>query len=450
MKQVDADAEMQALLTSLQAEDSIRYEMISSLQSIDFGVAPFRKAYSIICELAATSHSLPNTDVFLRLPNLPEEVVNFLGRPHISPLRSIEDVKHLVKILVYYRNVRTCHSFIAEITNKFVGDSPPDMDSVKSDMEKTLFKLQEGEDRAPIYHMGKGHNSDDIFNRLMLKDAGDIIPSTFNNFDKIAGGWGRTNFVSFAAPAKGGKSILTQNVCIRQYMMLCQDVLMIPLEMDEIESIERVMSCLTGINNEKFRLGKLTEYEVQVANAAWKAFKEHGEKNGCRFTIWPSTSLNINEFISITKPMRYNVAAIDYINLMDVPGSERMPEYQKISILGKELKKAAKMLKCLVIAPTQLNDDETLRYSKALREHCNNVWTWVMDEEARLTKTIRVNQMVSRSWAPFSFLLEIDMDTSIIKDSKLSISDFDNRDVGDKDNSHKFKKRKGSSRMNNL
>lgn len=449
MKLANVDAEIQSIISVLQSEDEkVRHEILSRLTLKHFGLEESKNAYSLLCKSITDNGSIPTIDMFTKLPGLSESALNLIKNPNVRAIHNTNDVDHLVSILDYHKKGRAAYDLSLKVSTTLSTDSP-EMEDVIRNIESTLFEMNEGIDKSEIYHIGQGHNSDHIADAILNQDRRfNIVRSTYENFDSVAGGWGGTDLVGLAAPPKSGKSILALNILIRMYIMNNTDVLYIPLEMDEIESTQRLLSCISGVPYDKIRLQTYSEFEKQNIVKCWQAFQDHGTQNGCRFTIWPPSTLTVSEFKMMVKPFKYKVSCIDYINLMELEGGDRgIQDVQKLNTLGRLLKQATKELGQLIVCPTQLNDDGQIKYGRSLKEHANNVWYWTYDEESALTKQVRINQMVSRSWAPFSFLLEADFTTCNFKDSKMKLSDFESAtSVGD--NSSKFKKRKNHKDLN--
>jgi len=113
--------------------------------------------------------------------------------------------------------------------------------------------------------------------------------------------------------------------------------------------------------------------------------------------------------------MGYAVVVIDYLNLLIDPNNNDQ-EWLRLGNFARDLKIMTKEIDALVIAPTQMNMDGEIRYSKAIKEHANTVWTWVYGEEEVGTHIITINQPAVRGWSPFKFQLKEDFERMSIKD----------------------------------
>jgi replicative DNA helicase len=296
------------------------------------------------------------------------------------------------------------------------GSKKPDMKEIIATIEKTLADLNQGASEQKITSIGKNHDAEYLIEELLNGELPRLIPSTFVNFDIKVGGFGFTDFVILASHAKGGKSMIALNMLIRMYLQQNLDVCIVSMEMKDVEIRDRLISCLTNIDHSKIRTKTLNKLEREKCALEWKKFREHGEKNNCRFTIWDTVpGMTTSEIKLQLKNRGYSVICIDYINLMEA--AERgLPDWQRLSVIARELKQATKELGALIIAPTQMNDDGDVRYSKALKEHANTIWRWWFKEEQRNTHLIKIDQLVVRGWEAFSFMLRENFGCSQIED----------------------------------
>jgi replicative DNA helicase len=417
MKTWKLEAEVQAMLSVLQSPDEVKNTLVSLLTEEHFAYDQMVLSFDVYSKLIKKTTQLPSMETFMQSPGVTAEAIEALKLQGVSPITKVDDAHHLVGVLNYYRKARKALELAMTITAKMKpADALPNMDDLVLDMEKALTSMNQGANEQKIIHIGKGHNSDYLLEELLNGEQPKLIPSTFTNFDIKVGGFGCTDFVILASHAKGGKSLTSLNMIVNQYRLHNLNVVLVSMEMRDFEVRDRLMSLLTGIEHTKIRTKTLNKLEQEKCRVEWQRFKEHGEKNNCRFTIWDTVpGLTTAEVKLHLKNRGYDVICIDYINLMEA--AERgLPDWQRLSVLGRELKQATKELTALIIAPTQMNDDGDVRYSKALKEHANTIWRWFYKEEQRATHLIRVDQLVVRGWEAFPFMLREDMSRSLIMD----------------------------------
>ena len=426
MRILSPESETKAILSLLLADKEVQSNLISKLAKEHFGFDQMNICFDLISKAAASSN-IPSLDIFMQYPQLTQEAKDILGSPTTGPVASVEDAEELVKILEYWRRFRCCYELTLSLSGKMKGETPPEIVELISEVEKSLGSLRTVDDAKKTWHMGMGHNSDELIENMLNDEKPRLIPSTFSNFDDKVGGFGSQDLVILASHAKGGKSIVALNMLINQYLKFNLNVIIFSLEMRAWELEERIMSCLTGIDHEKFRQKTLSAMEKTIARQAWDNFKEHGISNNCRFTMKDTTSLSVAEFKLEVKNRGYQVACIDYINLMNIPNQKsNLQDPERISILGKDLKQATKECDLLIMAPTQMNEDGGLRYSKSLLEHANTVWRWYSKDEAtRISHQIKVIQEVVRGWAPFPFMIREDFVRCQVFDGSLVVPEED-------------------------
>jgi replicative DNA helicase len=425
MRLLDPQSEIKTIISLLDnGNNEVQSTLLSKLAQEHFAFDQMNLCFKLITAIAATS-SIPNLHLFLLHPQLPQEAKDILQTTALETVRSPEQALELIGILEYWRKLRRSYELTTTLAAKMKGETPPEINDMLGEIEKALGDLRTVDDAKKTWHVGLGYNSEELIKGIMSVEKPKLIPSTFNNFDSKTGGFGSQDFFVVASHAKGGKSIMSLNMCVNMYLKFNLNIIMFSLEMRAWEVTERIMACLTGIEHGRFRQRLLNDVERRLAEKSWRDFNEHGLKNNCRFTLKDTTSLTVPEFKLECKNRGYDVACIDYINLMRIPNQKgTMQDWERISVLGRDLKEATKECNLMIMAPTQMNDDGQLRYSKALLEHANTVWTWTSkDEETRATHQLKINQPVVRGWAPFQFMLREDFERCQVFDGAMTVQD---------------------------
>ena len=429
MKIIRPKSETRAVITCLQGNNKVKTELLGKLTADHFGYRPMNSAFKVIERMMIKSAAdLPSMETFLESPDLTQETADLLKSSEVSPITSVDDAKRIVDILEHYRVIRRFFQFSKETISELEGATSVDIPALMGDMEMCLSDMRSDADEAPLYHVGKGAEeaeSDELMSEVFSSDLPKLIPTNFDNFDRVAGGFGYTDLFIPASHKKGGKSILTLNMTANMYQLNNVDVIYIPLEMNKQETAERLISLLSGVEHTNIKLKKTSSVEISAMQKAWRKFKAHGIKNNCRFTVWPAAHVTVAQLRLKLKPFKYRVIVIDYINLLDHPQADKLQEWQKLNELARELKLLTKDLNALIIAPTQMNEDGTLRYARGLAEHANTVWTWNYGEEEQGTHIITIDQPAVRGWAPFKFQLREDFSRMVISDHLGGDPNFD-------------------------
>lgn len=430
MKIIKEKAEIKAILSLLEGSDDVKVQLLNDLTEDHFGYRPMRNAFNSIAELLRSSAlDLPTMETFLNHPGLTQEAIDILKNPTMSPTRKKSDAGRLFEFLEEYRKVRSLYSFVKDTSATLAQKKRTDVEELITDMEETLLDMRSDAHEVKMFHAGRGEDSDDMVEEAFNDEMPLLVPSTFKNFDRVTGGFGANDLVILASHMKGGKSIMALNMTVEMYLQEGIDVVYIPLEMSKEETVQRLLSKISTVEQQKIRTKTWNPMEKEQCSKAWRAFKKHGQKNDCRFTIWPIASLTVSQLKMTLRPMGYKVIVIDYLNLLIDP-MKTDQEWLRLGNFARDLKLLTKEMNALIIAPTQMNMDGEIRYSKAIKEHANTVWTWVYGEEEHGTHVITINQPAVRNWAPFKFQLKEDFERMSITDHHSSM-DFDDEDFAD-------------------
>lgn len=191
---------------------------------------------------------------------------------------------------------------------------------------------------------------------------------------------------------------------------------MFSLEMTTDELLLREIARRANMSMTKLISGQLLRSEKIKA---YKKFKEQHRKyqrDDKRITfLAPDEDIAIEEALYMLKPYGYDVIIIDYITLLKGSGGER--QAQALSEISRFCKLYAKANKCVVIMLCQFDSkDAVVRYSRAIREHANNMWVWVRDAKAMETHILTIMQQKARNQRMFIFQLYEDFDKMRVKD----------------------------------
>lgn len=440
-------AEIRAIVTALSAPlPELRTAVLARLDSTHFAYTSMREAHERLMQVLKAASSIPSKEVFLGDTALSTETVEALSGDDILPVATQDDLDHLVHQLNEAKQFRTAHMISLGITTalKREKSTVPDVTAL---VEQGLLELRsKGAADIAIYHSGTVNNSDDVVRGLLdPTDNSSIIPSCFANFDSKTGGHRRGDLVVIASHYKGGKSIMKLNMLHNMYKFHNLSTLDLTMEMGVDEETARLLSLMSGVDFSRIYRHKqeeMTYDEVKRINAAWAKHKAHGEENNCRFSIYPAANMTIQQLELMIKPFKYDVVAIDYVNLLRPEGGAKdHGEVQMLSAHYKALKLMAKNLNCLVIALTQL-DKATgdIRYAKVAKEDANNVWSWMYGESEQAHHVLKIKQLAARSHQPFTFYLRENFETMEITDYDGDIPEDEDLGDGKKDDAFDGKK----------
>ena len=180
----------------------------------------------------------------------------------------------------------------------------------------------------------------------------------------------------------------------------------VPLEMTEIESLARISANVSGMDITKILLKKLTNNERKKIFKSMMDYAQELKKNETRYTIFsPPEDMTAEEILLTLKPYGYRVVIIDYISLLK--GVDSDDAWQQLGKVARFCKIWAKNNNMIVVLLAQVNQDGMLRYAKAIGEHANNFWSFVVTEETREQGILPVKQMKARNQQMFNFELAL-------------------------------------------
>lgn len=407
MKLYSVDLEMGALLTALKSKDKINRAKFWAKLNEDFFHDDVTKSIYKRIKKINSKGEFPEFDDLIVDPLLSEETREELSTADVKVRNSESGIKKLYNKLDEYRKVRLIY-FNAQQILKTLDNETVDVDNLVSSLLNTTTKVaiaNVAEDDQLV--MGVQSNSKKFLDNVLNKGKLDAVPTGFYTFDERNLGllWG--SLVTLAATSGGGKSLMAVQLGIN-IARAGKRVRLVPLEMTKEECYARVISNISGITMRKIMNGKLTDNERKKINKKWKAFEKECKKLGGRFTIWdPEEDLTMEDVLNISKPYNDDVIIIDYIGLLS--GVDGDDAWQALGRVARYAKIWAKNNKKIVVLAAQLSDDGQIRYSKAIKEHSNLMWTWTYGDENRESGVIDIVQQKARNQDPFDFQLGIDM-----------------------------------------
>ena len=407
MKLYSVDLEMGALLTALRSKDKINRAKFWAKLNEDFFHDDVTKSIYKRIKKINSKGDFPEFDDLIVDPLLSEETREELSTAEVKVRNSESGIKKLYNKLDEYRKVRLIY-FNAQQILKTLDNETVDVDSLVSSLLNTTTKVaiaNVAEDDQLV--MGVQSNSKKFLDNVLNKGKLDAVPTGFYTFDERNLGLLYGSLVTIAATSGGGKSLMAVQLGIN-IARAGKRVRLVPLEMTKEECYARVISNISGITMRKIMNGKLTDNERAKINKKWKAFEKECKKLGGRFTIWdPEEDLTMEDVLNISKPYNDDVIIIDYIGLLS--GVDGDDAWQALGRVARYAKIWAKNNKKIVVLAAQLSEDGQIRYSKAIREHSNLMWTWTYGDENRESGVIDIVQQKARNQDPFDFQLGIDM-----------------------------------------
>ena len=138
----------------------------------------------------------------------------------------------------------------------------------------------------------------------------------------------------------------------------------------------------------------------------------------------------MQELLTLIEPYGDKVVFVDYIGL--VGGVDGDDFWRKLGSAARYCKRWAEAHNNIVVLLAQLSDEGVVRYSRALKEHSDGMWSWVAGQEERESGIMTIIQQKARTvGSPADFMLKFDFPHMLVDD--LAEEDLDKGEEEDKD-----------------
>lgn len=402
---------MTALRTICESpNEKAKAKLLSLLTKDHFYYETAQKTFDRLVRLLRRNSEVPDWTDLTTDAVLPEAVRSELdGYASIKVSDNSGRIKRLYEQLDSYRKMRILF-FESERVLQALDKDSVDIDKLLTSMADQLVKAQAAEiTEDDIVTIGHNSTSSKAFEELINKPVNDVVPTGFNAWDNRNGGFFNGGLIIVAATSGGGKSAMINQLCINMSKG-GRKVCLVPLEMTRREMMARVAANVTGMNVKKFLIDKLTSREERVARKKWSEFEAEAQRLEGSFRIFePPTDVSMEEVLTILKPYNDDVVAIDYIGLLK--GTDGDDSWRELGKAARFAKVWAKNNNKIVVLLAQLSDEGQIRYSRAIKEHANVMWTWTYGDENRETGVIDVIPQKARNQEMTEFQLGHDFST---------------------------------------
>lgn len=390
-------------------------------------------------------------------PGVSEETRKYLERIDQKPLRKKSSANKLAFALNKYRKARKAY-FAAEYIVQTVKKDKIDVDEMLTRAADMITEARvSGQREQQLLHIGHNNNSIKTVKAILNGETNIYIPTGFKAFDNENVGLPVGGLTILGATTGGGKSTVGLQL-VRNMAEWGARCCIVPLEMTDKETLTRRLANLSGISMSKFlkpqeRLNELEKKKII------KRYKEYvsglKRRKFVESYFAPEEDMTIEEILFTLKPYAYDVIFIDYIGLLK--GVDGDDQWRQLSNAARFAKRWAAMNGVQVILAAQLSDEGIVRYSKAIKEHASNMWTWIYNDAARESHIITVEQQKARSQRQFPFQLFEDFETMTMRDltedelAALGQNGHNGGPDADDDDDEDFKryKNKGKGKPNN-
>lgn len=202
------------------------------------------------------------------------------------------------------------------------------------------------------------------------RGSNNLARTLWHQFDSINSGFSFGSLVTIAATTSGGKSAVAFINMMINFALQGLKVAGASLEMSKEQIAERQAAFVSGVPMHKIRAGKWTPEEEEHINRSSQLLLELIAKQGGSYWVLKKLDKDssIEEILLQLYEKGSHVILIDYINLLKLPKGK--DKWEALGDIAREAKLFADSHNCLVILLAQLNEEEHVKYSKAIEEHC--------------------------------------------------------------------------------
>jgi hypothetical protein len=139
----------------------------------------------------------------------------------------------------------------------------------------------------------------------------------------------------------------------------------------------------------------------------------------------PENGMTLDQLLMTCKPYGFDVITIDYLSLLEEADTEN--QARALASITRKCKVFSQSAGCLMILLAQLNEEGLIKYSRAIKENADHVWTWVYGDTERETHLITMRVDKGRNQLCFPFEVTEDYSTMSLVDNGL-IKNFNQDD----------------------
>lgn len=410
MQLYSRDAEIKCIitLTNPKVSEAKRLAFMGRLSKEFFHWPPCEAAFNRIDKIVRKKFNLVDFDDLMEDPALEEDFRDQLKEADTTPCKSKKAMDRLFGNLDAYRKVRALYRAIERANDVLSQDAIEDIDAELDMLSTEIARARRdiGSEQQMMI-IGKGHNADDVFERVMNKEREPLLATGFRDYDNVNGGIPEEGVFLLAATTSGGKSTVLLNLLNYFFYHLNKSVFRVSLEMGDDQELTRMLSSWSGVPMKKLKMNKMSMQERKRVKKAYKDFKKHGKKNNCQYvSMSPDRGMTAQDVFRMTKPFGFPVVAIDYVGLLE--GVDVDNQWQVLNAIIREAKIYSREAKCLVVVLAQLDDtSDKLRYAKGMKEHVDVMWKWNYTKpEQRDLHTLPIIVDKARDGELFNFSLE--------------------------------------------
>lgn len=415
MKLLSTKAELQILKTVCEGDKNISGKSLALLVADHFFYGPAVEAYRVVTSRMRDTGDLPTWIEVSSDVSIKEASRKILVGYKEAPLKSIDQVKSVTKVLEDYRKLRAV-AYLSDYIESALSEKELDIDEIVDSVSEQLVKARTGSTgSARHFRVGRGNNTTQLIKDTLYGKAPPCVKTGFSAFDERNGGFLWGSLVVLGANTGGGKSAgavsLLKNITRLNAVNTC----IVPLEMSEQQTLDRLVAMLAKVPIAKVAQHKLSSGEKQAMKKAYTEFVNELKETGTTYGIHkPDMDASIEELLLTLRPMGYKVILIDYISLLK--GVDDDEQWKKLGAIARYAKIFAETTNTIVILLAQVSDDGVIRYARSIAEHANNAWLWTASREQEDISIYDVTQLKARNQSIFGFQLQNENAYGLVSD----------------------------------
>jgi replicative DNA helicase len=382
-----------------------------------FHYEPVKTAYKRIVKLIQSKGEVPSYHELEVDPVLDEDFRAILSA-NVDKKKRLKDeakAKASFEILENFRKIRMLYHMSKSAIENLKKPSV-DVDKILQSMGDSLAVARSTvQHQDQLVHIGLNNNSSKIVKDVLYGEHAPTIPTGFKTFDEKNGGFFKPAVAILSSNSSGGKSVGALQMAVNMYWTK-HSTCILSLEMSKEQYMARFLSNISGVNASKIFLKTTTKQERQKIKDAYKKFVLFGKENNVRWTILaPDTGMSFDQLLMTAKPYGYDVITVDYISLLEEADTDN--QARALASITRKAKVFSQSANCLMILLAQLNEEGLIKYSRAIKENADHVWTWTYGDTERETHLITMRVDKGRNQLCFPFEVQEDYSTMRLIDN---------------------------------
>jgi replicative DNA helicase len=271
-----------------------------------------------------------------------------------SRVASSAHIEYHAQIIAQKYLARQLITFTSHIQTKAF-DTTLDVDDLMQEAEGELFEIAQKnlkQDFKQINPIIK--EAYEQLQKAAAREEGlSGLESGFHELDKRTSGWQKSDLIIIAARPGMGKTAFALSMVKNIAVDFKKPCALFSLEMSNVQLVNRLISNVCEIPNEKIRSGQLANYEWAQLDSKLNDLID------APLYIDDTPELSIFEFRTkarrLVREHHVELIMVDYLQLMNASGMGFNSRQEEVSTISRSLKGLAKELQIPIIALSQLN-----------------------------------------------------------------------------------------------